>query len=269
MSLAKRLLVKPGAKVNLARIDPAATPGFRDKAHAQEVLLESGARLGELEYLLYASRQHALLIVLQAMDTGGKDGAIRHVASALNPQSCQVTPFKKPTEEELGHDFLWRIHKAVPPKGVIGIFNRSQYEDVLIVRVHQLAPKSAWSKRYEQINNFEQMLAENGVTILKFFLHISKDEQKKRLEQRLADPAKNWKATPNDFDERKYWDDYTAAYEDALSKCSTPWAPWFIIPANRKWFRNVAISQIIVETLEKLEMKLPKPTFELSKIALE
>ena len=268
MNLAKNCLVKPGSKVNLAKFDPNATPGFRNKAQAETALLESGTRLGELEYLLYASRQHALLVVLQGMDTAGKDGAIRHVASALNPQSSDVTPFKKPTDEELAHDFLWRVHNRVPAKGAIGIFNRSHYEDVLVVRVHQLAPKPVWSKRYDQINNFELMLSENGVSILKFFLHITKDEQKKRLQQRLSDPTKNWKATPSDFDERNYWDDYTAAYEDALSRCSKPWAPWFIIPANRKWFRNVAISRIIVQTLERLDMKLPEPVLDLTKVDL-
>ena len=268
MNLAKRLFVKPGSKVNLAKIDPNSTPGFKDKAEAEKALLVSGSRLGELEYLLYASSQNALLVVLQGMDTSGKDGAIRHVASSLNPQSSDVTPFKKPTDEELAHDYLWRIHKAVPPKGVIGIFNRSHYEDVLVVRVHQLVPKTMWTQRYEQINNFEKTLSENGVTILKFFLHISKDEQKKRLEQRLADPAKNWKSAPGDFDERKYWDDYTAAYEDVLSRCSKPWAPWFVVPANRKWYRNIVIAQTMVETLEGLDMKLPKPTMDLTKVAL-
>ncbi|MEO7653689.1 MAG: polyphosphate kinase 2 family protein [Bryobacteraceae bacterium] len=269
MNLAKKCIVKPGSKVKLAKIDPNSTPGFRDKTEGEEALLASSARLEELEYLLYASRQNALLVVLQGMDTAGKDGAIRHVASALNPQSSDVTAFKKPTEEEMAHDFLWRIHKAVPPKGVIGIFNRSQYEDVLVVRVHELVPKAVWSKRYEQINNFEQMLSEGGVTILKFFLHISKDEQKKRLEQRLADPAKNWKSTPNDFTERKYWDDYAAAYEEVLSRCSTPWAPWFIVPANRKWYRNAVISQTIVETLEGLDMKLPKSAMDVTPITVE
>jgi PPK2 family polyphosphate:nucleotide phosphotransferase len=186
----------------------------------------------------------------------------------VNPQGCRVTSFKVPTPEELSHDFLWRVHRAVPPKGMIGIFNRSHYEDVLVVRVRKLAPKAVWSKRYRHINAFERLLADGGVHIVKFFLHISPDEQLERLKARLEDPTKHWKANPKDFDERKYWGDYTAAYEDALSKCSTKHAPWFVIPANRKWFRNLAVSEILVETLESLDMKLPEAEFDVSKIAV-
>ena len=203
------------------------------------------------------------------MDAGGKDGTIRHVMTGVNPQGCKVTSFKAPSDEEIDHDFLWRIHKAVPGKGEIGIFNRSHYEDVLIVRVHDLVPKSVWSKRYAQINAFEQNLATSNATILKFYLHISKDEQKERFQERIDRPEKNWKVNPADFEERKYWDDYTRAYEEMLKRCSTDVAPWFVIPSNKKWFRNFAVSQIIVEALEALDMKYPKPTCDVSKIVLE
>ena len=221
-------------------------------------------RLDELQYLLYAEHQHALLIVLQGMDASGKDGTIRHVMSGFNPQGCRVTAFKVPTSEEADHDFLWRVHRAVPAKGDIAIFNRSHYEDVLVARVRTLVPKEVWSRRYEQINQFESLLKENDVTIVKLFLHISKDEQKERLEERLKDPTKQWKLAVADFDNRKYWDEYIAAYEDALARCSTDAAPWYIIPADRNWVRNLAITQILVETLESLKMKLPKPTFDRS-----
>jgi PPK2 family polyphosphate:nucleotide phosphotransferase len=203
------------------------------------------------------------------MDAGGKDGTIRHVMSGLNPQGCRVSSFKVPTEEELAHDYLWRIHRAVPGKGEIGIFNRSHYGDVLVVRVHNLVPKRVWSKRYDQINAFENILAENGVTIVKFFLHISKDEQKQRLQERLDDSSKHWKVSAADFEERKYWDDYTEAYEDVLSRCSTPWAPWYVIPANRKWFRNLAVAGILVSTLEDMDMRFPKSKLDLSKFSLD
>jgi PPK2 family polyphosphate:nucleotide phosphotransferase len=209
--------------------------------------------------VLWAESKHALLIVLQALDAGGKDGAIRHVFRGVNPQGCQVTSFKVPTEEELDHDFLWRIHKATPRRGYIGIFNRSHYEDVLVVRVRNLAPESVWQQRYEQINQFEKLLAETGTTILKFFLYISKEEQRERFEARLQDPRKNWKFSMGDVEDRGYWGDYMRAYEDALSRCSTPWAPWHIIPANHKWYRNLVVSQIIVEALDKLDMHYPPP----------
>jgi PPK2 family polyphosphate:nucleotide phosphotransferase len=203
------------------------------------------------------------------MDTAGKDGTIRNVMTGCNPQGCTVTSFKVPTPEELAHDFLWRVHKAVPGKGQIGIFNRSHYEDVLVVRVHNLVPKSVWSKRYDEINAFENHLTRNGVTILKFFLHISKDEQKRRLLDRLNDPRKQWKVNPGDFEERKLWDDYTAAYEDALSRTSTGHAPWFVIPSDHKWFRNLAVSSIIVDALESLDLKLPRPSFDLKSMRVE
>jgi len=269
MKAIENFIVRPGQRVKLSDRDPDYTAGLKKKRDVEKRVRENVARLSDLQYRLYAENRRALLIVLQAMDAGGKDGTIRHVMSGVNPQGCKVTSFKVPSAEELDHDFLWRIHKAVPPKGEIGIFNRSHYEDVLIVRVHKLVPKAVWSKRYRQINLFEKGLAENGVTILKFFLHISKDEQKKRFQSRLDSPDKNWKVNPSDFEERKLWDDYTEAYETVLRRCSTKHAPWFIIPANKKWFRNLAVSQIIVETLEGLDMKFPPPVCDVSKLVLE
>jgi PPK2 family polyphosphate:nucleotide phosphotransferase len=268
MSLRKRLVVKPGTKAGLARRDPGRTPGLKGKRASVEQLEASTARLAELQYLLYAEAKHAVLVVFQALDAGGKDGTIRHVMSGLNPQGCRVTSFKVPSAEEARHDFLWRIHKAIPQKGEVGIFNRSHYEDVLVVRVHRLVPEEVWSRRYEQINAFEKQLAENGTTILKFFLQISKREQKKRFEERLNDPTKNWKLSEADFKERDYWDGYQKAYEDAITRCSTPWAPWYVIPADHKWFRNVAVSEILVETLEKLDMRFPAPSIDVSHIRI-
>lgn len=261
-----KLMAPHGEKVKLAKYDPEDTLGLEKNAKTKKVLEKSLQRLDELQYLLYAERKHALLIVLQAMDAGGKDGTIRHVMSGVSPQGCTVTAFKVPSPEEANHDFLWRIHKAVPDRGDIGIFNRSHYEDVLVARVHKLVPESVWTKRYDQINVFESLLAENEVKILKFFLHISKDEQKKRLQERIDDRNKRWKVSPADFREREYWDDYTRAYEDALTRCNTAVVPWFIIPANKKWFRNLAVSHIIVETLEGLDMKFPKPEIDVTKI---
>jgi PPK2 family polyphosphate:nucleotide phosphotransferase len=239
------------------------------KKQALPELEKRRKKLYELQYLLHAAKSQSLLIVLQAMDAGGKDGTIRHVMAGLNPQGCRVTSFKVPTEEELAHDYLWRIHRAVPGKGEIGIFNRSHYGDVLVVRVHNLVPKREWSKRYEQINAFEKILAENGVTIVKFFLHISKDEQKRRLQQRLDDSSKHWKVSPADFEERQYWDDYVKAHEDALTKCSTPWAPWYVIPADHKWFRNLVVADILVSTLQDMDMRFPKSKLDLSKFVLD
>jgi len=269
MNFSKEFAVKPGQKVNLTKFDPDDTGDFTDKAKANRLLKKNRDRLGKLQYLLYAENKRAVLVIFQAMDAGGKDGAIRNVFSGVDPHGCHVTSFKSPSLEELEHDFLWRIHRAAPMKGEIGIFNRSQYEDVLIARVRKLVPKEVWSKRYDQINRFERNLAANDVTILKFFLHISEDEQKERLQARLKDPEKNWKFNPGDLDERKLWDDYTEAYEDALSRCSTEWAPWFIIPSNKKWFRSLAVSEIVVESLGALDMKFPKPKCAVSKIVVE
>lgn len=262
----KELVVKPGEKVHLSKYDPDETLGWH-KGHKMDADLEDAIRrIDNLQYRFSAERKRALLIVLQGLDTAGKDGTIRHVMSGLNPQGCKVTSFKVPTAEEAAHDFLWRVHNAAPQLGEIGIFNRSHYEDVLIVRVHKLVPKDVWSKRYNQINDFESILAANGTRILKFFLHISKDEQKKRLLARIDDPDRNWKLSEADFHERKFWNDYTDAYEHALSKCSTHDAPWFIIPANKKWFRNMAVSHIIAETLEDMNPKFPPPTVDVSKL---
>jgi PPK2 family polyphosphate:nucleotide phosphotransferase len=251
--------VPPGTQINLSDHDPDYSGEYQKKREAVEVLKQNRDRLRELQEVLWAEGKHSLLIVLQAMDAGGKDGTIRHVMRGVNPQGCQVTSFKVPTKEELAHDFLWRVHKAAPRRGYIGIFNRSHYEDVLVVRVRGLAKEEVWRKRYEQINNFEKLLAETGTTILKFFLNISKAEQKERFEARLANPAKNWKFSMGDVEERAYWDQYMAAFEEALGRCSTPWAPWYVIPANRKWYRNLAISQILVDTLEGLDMRYPPP----------
>ena len=254
-----------GRKVKLADYAADDTPGYKHKEAAKQDVAGDVARLADLQQLLYAENKRSLLVILQGMDAGGKDGTIRHVMSGVNPQGCRVTSFKVPSAEEASHDFLWRIHKALPGRGEIGVFNRSHYEDVLVVRVHGLAPKEVWSERYDQINAFEAEAVQNGAVLLKFFLHISKDEQKKRLQERLEDPKKNWKFSPADMEERKYWDDYVEAYQTALSRCSTSWAPWSIIPANKKWFRNLAVSQIIVEALEEMDMKFPKPAFDLSR----
>ncbi len=260
--------VKPNQKINLAEIDPADT-GKVEKDKANEILTQNIQRMAELQNVLYAEGKHALLIILQAMDAGGKDGTIRKTMSGINPQGIQVTSFKKPTEEELSHDFLWRVHKVVPPRGMIGIFNRSHYEDVLIVRVRKLVPKNVWQTRYDHINHFEQLLTNNGVTILKFYLHISKEEQKERLLARLNEPDKRWKFNPTDLDSRAHWDDYMQAFADIFEKCSTEAAPWYIVPANKKWYRNVVISETIVQTLESLKMKYPEPAEDLDKVVIE
>jgi PPK2 family polyphosphate:nucleotide phosphotransferase len=263
------LQVKPGKKVNLAEWDADATDPFSDKKKAQALLEKNLEGLWKQQELLYAGNTHAVLIVLQAMDAGGKDGTIRHVMRGLNPQGCRVTSFKAPSKEELSHDFLWRIHKEIPRCGEIGIFNRSHYEDVLVVRVHELVPKSIWRQRFGEINAFEKYLTDNGVVILKFFLHISRSEQEKRIRDRMDDTSKNWKLTPEDFKERNFWNDYMLAYEEVLSKCSTPYAPWYIIPANKKWFRNLSVSQIIHDHLKKLHLQFPPLRMDLSSIKLD
>lgn len=260
------LEVKPGTKIRLSKYDPEDTLGWHKGRKMEASLRKAIERIDDLQYRLYAERKRALLVVLQGLDAAGKDGTVRHVMSGINPQGCKVTSFKVPTSEEAAHDFLWRVHKAVPERGDIGIFNRSHYEDVLVVRVHKLVSKEVWSRRYDQVNNFESMLGENGIKVLKFFLHISKEEQKKRLLARIDDPDHQWKISEADFHERKFWDDYTAAYEDAIRKCCTKEAPWFIIPANKKWFRDLAVSHIIAETLEKMDPKFPAPTVDISKL---
>jgi PPK2 family polyphosphate:nucleotide phosphotransferase len=258
-----RYRVQPGSHVDLGEWDPNDKSAFPEgKKEGRKRLLELNRKLEELQELLYAEQKHKVLIVLQAMDTGGKDGTIRHVFEGVNPQGVRVASFKKPTPEELDHDFLWRVHKQAPGKGGIVIFNRSHYEDVLVVRVHDLAPKEVWSKRYDHINDFERILVDEGTTILKFFLHIDLDEQKERLQARLDEPNKHWKFNPADLEERKLWPKYMKAYEDALSKTSTDWAPWYIVPANRKWYRNLVVGTVIIETLEDLNMRYPKPEFD-------
>lgn len=256
--MAQPLVVTPGEPIRLADYDPNDA-GEYDKDSAKKVLKRNTKRLLELQEVLWAEGKHAVLIVLQGMDASGKDGTIEHVFHGVNPQGCHVTGFKVPTKEELEHDFLWRVHKAVPRQGMIGIFNRSQYEDVLVVRVENLAPEEVWSKRYEQINHFEKLLADTGTVILKFYLHISKDEQKERFEARRQDPNKVWKFSEEDVAKRRLWDDYMQAYEDAINRCSTPWAPWTIVPANRKWYRNLVVSQALVDALERLGMQYPPP----------
>ncbi len=258
--------VEPGSKVRLDRIDPGDTDGKSDKQQARAEIVQANQRLRELQYLLYAENRHALLICLQAMDAGGKDGTIRHVLGHMNPQGCRVQAFKVPTGEEAAHDFLWRVHKVTPRRGEVVIFNRSHYEDVLVVRVHELVKKKVWSKRYAAINAFERQLADSGVRILKFFLHISREEQLERFGKRLEDPSKHWKISESDYSERAYWDDYQRAYEDALEKCSTRHAPWFVIPADHKWYRNLVVSRIVQETLESMDMKLPPARVDIDAI---
>lgn len=249
-----------GDKFRIRDYDPDDTSQVKGgKSEGQKKLLKQVEKLDELQELLAAERKHKVLIVLQGMDTSGKDGTIRHVMGGFDPQGVRVVSFKKPTEEELDHDFLWRVHKQVPGRGEVVIFNRSHYEDVLVVRVRELVPKKVWSARYDQINDFERMLADSGTLILKFFLHISADEQKKRLEERVEDPTKRWKFAHGDLEERKLWNDYQKAYEDAIRKTSTEWAPWYVVPANAKWYRNWVVGSIVVDALEKLEMKYPAP----------
>ncbi len=263
------MLVKPGTKISLKKLDPADTGSYKDAGEVEGQLKKQLDELVDLQHLLYAENRRAVLIILQGMDTSGKDGTIRHVMAGMSPLGVQVQAFKAPTDEELAHDFLWRVHQKVPRFGFIGIFNRSHYEDVLVVRVHDLVPRKVWKARYAQINQFEKMLTANGVTVLKFFLHISKDEQKKRLEERLQDPTRHWKLSLKDIEERGYWGDYRKAYEAVLSKCSTPWAPWYVIPADHKWYRNLRVAEIIVKTLRDFKMDYPDPSVDLSQIVIQ
>ncbi|MCO6450684.1 MAG: polyphosphate kinase 2 family protein [Caldilineales bacterium] len=272
-NLSKELLesyrVKPGQPVQLGTVDPTATGPFERKKRARAELELLRDELVELQECFYAWDKRSLLIVLQAMDTGGKDGAIEHVMKGTNPQGVEVTSFKVPTAEELSHDYLWRVHKATPARRMIGIFNRSHYEDVLVVRVHSLVPEEVWSQRYEQIREFEELLAANGTVILKFYLHISKDEQARRLQARLDDPNKRWKFAKGDLKERALWDDYMAAYADALNRTSTEDAPWYVVPANHKWYRNLVIMSILVDTLKSLNPTYPDPEEGLDDVVIE
>lgn len=262
-------IIKSGALVNLSEYAPDWTGDYEKKKQTKRSLKKLRKRLLECQELLYAESQRAVLVILQGMDTCGKDGTIRHVMAGTNVQGCEVVSFKAPSVAELSRDYLWRAHKAVPPKGKIGIFNRSHYEDVLVVRVHNLVPEAVWRQRYQQINDFERMLVENGTVVLKFFLHISKEEQKARLEARINDPTKHWKIVESDVRERRYWQDYMQAYEAMLQKCSTDAAPWYLIPADKKWYRNLVITECIVKALEKLEMQYPEPTVDVTKIVIE
>ena len=266
MNYGKHFRIKPGTKVKLPDIDTNFTGGHKNHRQAAEEIEHYRQKLYDLQELLYANRQHSLLICLQGMDAGGKDGTINHVLGAMNPQGCRVVGFKQPTPEELHHDFLWRIHRVAPARGEVVVFNRSHYEDVLIARVHNLVPKEVWSRRYDAINNFEKELTDSGVHIIKFYLHISKNEQLKRFHDRLEDPARQWKISDADYQERPFWKDYTKAYEEALSHCSTAAAPWYVIPADHKWFRNLAVGQIVVDHLKALKMTFPSPTVNISQI---
>jgi PPK2 family polyphosphate:nucleotide phosphotransferase len=263
------VVVPPGTHVRLEDFDPRYVEGVWKKKTARRQVEQNVAVIDRLAYALYAENTRALLIILQGVDASGKDGTIRAVMTGVNPQTCQVTSFKKPSGEELDHDFLWRIHHRVPRRGDIGIFNRSHYEDVLVVRVHGLVPESEWQTRYERINEFEQLLVDGGITILKFFLHISKDEQRERLRERLEDRVKRWKFNPQDLDERKLWDDYQSAYEDAITKCNTAHAPWHIVPADRNWVRNLIVSRTIRQTLERMDPQIPPPDPNLGEIIID
>ncbi|MBL7065148.1 MAG: polyphosphate kinase 2 family protein [Anaerolineae bacterium] len=266
----ERYRVKPGSPIDLSQWDPSDKSAFGgSKREAREALLALNKRLEALQELLYAEHKHKVLVVLQAMDTGGKDGTIRHVFEGVNPQGVKVAGFKVPTPEELDHDYLWRVHKQVPGRGEIVIFNRSHYEDVLVVRVHGLAPPEVWGQRYAHINDFERTLADEGTTILKFYLHIDLEEQKQRFQARLDEPHKRWKFSLGDLEERRLWPEYMQAYEDVLSKTSTEWAPWYIVPANRKWYRNLVVATVLVETLEGLHMSYPQPEEGLDDVLIE
>ena len=263
-----RWRVEPGTPVRLADIDPDESEHYQRKKDVADELKRHRDRISDLQARLYGEQKRSLLIVLQAMDTGGKDGTIKGVFAGVNPQGCQVWSFKAPSSEEAAHDFLWRYHQKAPSKGMIHIFNRSHYEDVLIVRVKDLVPEDVWRPRYEAINQFEYALTTDGVTVLKFFLHISRDEQKRRLESRLEDPDKRWKFSSNDLKERAYWDDYQAAFEDAVNRCSTPYAPWYVVPANKKWYRNLVVARTIADSLEALDPRFPAAEKGLDKVEI-
>ena len=263
----KRFVVPPDTKIKLKELDPKDHGKHESHQAALTETQKNLEKMVQLQDLLYAEKKHSLLIVLQGLDSAGKDGVIRHVFRGMNPQGCVVSGYKQPTEEELGHDFLWRAHPHAPRRGFVAIFNRSHYEDVLVVRVHQLRPEKVWARRYDLINDFERLLyVENNCTILKFFLHISPEEQLTRFKERLDDPSRHWKISEADYKEREYWNDYTEAYEDLLRKTSTKHAPWFIIPSDHKWFRDLAVSQIITNALESLDMKQPEPKVDITAI---
>jgi PPK2 family polyphosphate:nucleotide phosphotransferase len=266
MHYAHEFRVKPGSTFRTADVDPDFADAQQDKGSAEAEIAKHAEKLRALQYRLYAEGKRSVLICLQALDAGGKDGTIDHVLGAMNPQGARVHGFKVPSQIEAAHDFLWRVHQQTPAKGEVVVFNRSHYEDVLVVRVHKLVPKEVWSKRYDLINDFERDLVEAGTHILKFYLHISKAEQLKRFKQRLDDPERHWKISESDYTERALWPAYQAAYDEAITRTSTKHAPWYVIPANHKWFRNLAVSQIVIETLESLRLTLPAPTADIADI---
>jgi PPK2 family polyphosphate:nucleotide phosphotransferase len=262
----KKFIVEPGTKVRLSKVDPSYTGKHETHEKAVAEIQANIERLGKLQYLLYADGRQSLLVVLQALDAAGKDGVIRNVFTGMNPQGTSVFGFKQPSREEAAHDFLWRAHMRAPGKGEVVVFNRSYFEDVLVVRVHKLVPHSVWSKRFELINDFETVLSRNGTTILKFFLHISPEEQLLRFKQRLDDPSRRWKISESDYSERELWPQYIEAYEDAMALTSTKRAPWYVIPANHKWFRNLAVSQIIADTMDGMGLQLPPTRVDIADI---
>ncbi|MGD9509578.1 MAG: polyphosphate kinase 2 family protein [Geminicoccaceae bacterium] len=270
MNYTKKLMVEPGSKVRLAKFDPAFRGKGSDEQPALKELEEAKQKIGELQRKMYGDNRHSLLIVLQGLDAAGKDGVCWHVVSAMDPQGCKVQGFKAPTAEELAHDFLWRIHPHAPAKGEVAVFNRSHYEDVLVARVHKLVPRKVWEQRYQLINDFERLLHEqNGTTILKFCLVVSKKEQLRRFAQRLDDPHRQWKISDADYKERPFFDDYLEAFDDALERTSTPHAPWFTIPCDHKWFRNLAVAQIVLGAMAGMKLKYPEPTVDLAQIRRE
>lgn len=266
MDYHKAFRIEPGQRVDLKNFSPRMTDHHESKSEALVRTEELKQRMDHLQFCMYAEQKHSLLICLQAPDAGGKDGVIRNVFTAMNPQGCRVVSFKQPSSLELAHNFLWRIEQQTPRRGEVAIFNRSHYEDVLIVRVHNLVDRAIWSQRYDQINDFERRLAAHGTQVLKFFLHISKEEQLERFKDRLDDPERHWKISTADYSERDHWTAYEEAYAEALSRCSTKESPWYVIPSDQKWFRNRAISQIIVDKMEELNFQLPKPTVNIEAI---
>ena len=266
MDYRKRFYVNPDEKLRLSKLDPGYRGDHESEAAAKQETEHYRVKLAHQQALLYAQRMHSVLVVLQALDAGGKDGTVSHVFSALNPQGTTVVGFKQPTAADLAHDFLWRVHPHAPGRGEVAIFNRSHYEDVLVTRVHKLIKKATWTARYKRIRQFEAGLADNGTTILKFFLHISEEEQLSRFAERLQDPTRNWKISETDYTERALWDDYIEAFEDAISATSTKEAPWYVIPSNHKWFRNLAVSQIMADTMESLSLAFPEPSVDLAEI---
>lgn len=266
MDFRKHFVAEPGHKIGLSGIDPAFAGKHKDRKSAERETQEAIASIDRLQYLLYADGTASLLIVLQGLDAAGKDGVIRHLFSGMNPQGTSVHCFKQPSAEELAHDFLWRAHAHAPGQGQVTIFNRSHYEDVLVTRVHKLVPRSVWSSRFDMINDFEAMLAQAGTHILKFYLHISPDEQLERFRKRLDDETRRWKISESDYTERELWPKYLRAYEDVLERTSTKHAPWYVIPANHKWFRNLAISKIVASSMKAMKLQLPPARVDIESI---